>query len=447
MSLRSFIAKAREGGRLIAITREVDPYLEMARVIHALDGKVVLFTNVKGSDYRVVSGVCSDREHFALDLGIDKSRLLFALAEALENPIAPETVERAPCQEVVEAEVDLNALPILTHLAGDGGPYVTAGVAIVKDPDYGRNASFHRLMRIGPQRFSARVVEGRGTDTAMKKAPGDLEIAVAIGVPIPVLLAASMSPPKGVDELAIANALRPTPLVKCVTKDLEVPAESEIVLEGRVTRQRRAEGPFMDVTGTWDLVRQQPVIEIDCITHRRQPIYHALLPSGLEHKLLMGMPREPAIYAEVNRVCRCLDVLITPGGTSWLHAVVRIVKEGPDDGRKAITAAFRGHPSLKHVVVVEEDIDIYHPADVEWAIATRFQADRDLIVLKDQPGSSLDPSATQVPGRKTRTSKMGLDATVPWYTPSGQLRTEEEREGFKKVGYGGIDLEGYLRGG
>ncbi|HEY4721140.1 MAG TPA: UbiD family decarboxylase domain-containing protein, partial [Anaerolineae bacterium] len=249
-------------------------------------------------------------------------------------------------------------------------------------------------------------------------------------------LAASMSPPKGVDELGIANAMSPTPLVQCQTVDLQVPADTEIVLEGHITHSLTDEGPFLDLTETMDFVRQQPVIEIECITHWRDAIYQALLPGRLEHKLLMGMPKEPTIFASVNEVCECHNVLITPGGTSWLHAVVSIVKRGPEDGRRAIEAAFKGHGSLKHVVVVDDDINIHDPAEVEWAIATRFQADRDLVMLSDQPGSSLDPSATHVPGQKTRTAKMGLDATIPWGT---------SREDFEKVRYDPVDASKYLR--
>ena len=442
MSLRSFIEKARQHDYLVVIDKEIDPHLEMARIINALDGRPVLFTNVRGSDYRVVAGVCSARKYFALALDIEEAQLLPTLIEALTNPVEPEVVASAPCQEVVEREVDLDKLPILTHLPGDGGPYITAGVAIIKDPDYGRNMCFHRLMKLDERSFAARIVEGRGTDTALQKTEGDLEVAICIGNSIPVLLAAAMSPPKGVDELAIANALRPTPLVKCLTKDLEVPADCEIVLEGRITHRLATEGPFLDLTETYDIVRQQPVVEIDCITHRRDAIYQALLPGKSEHKLLMGLPREPTIYAEVSKVCECRDVLVTPGGMSWLHAVVQIVKRHPDDGKRAIEAAFRGHGSLKHVVVVDEDINIRDMRDVEWAIATRFQADRDLIVLEDQPGSSLDPSATHVPGQKARTSKMGLDATIPWRKPDGTLRTEAEREAFKRVDYGEVAPEG-----
>jgi 2,5-furandicarboxylate decarboxylase 1 len=296
-------------------------------------------------------------------------------------------------------------------------------------------------MLLGPRQFTARLVEGRGTDTALGKVKGDLPVAICIGNSIPVLLAAAMSPPKGVDELGIANALHTTPLVRCRTVDLEVPADSEVVLEGRITHRLTAEGPFPDLTETMDIVRQQPVVEIDCITHRQRPIYHALLPGRSEHKLLMGMPREPTIYTEVSRVCRCRNVLITPGGTSWLHAVVQISKEQSDDGRRAIEAAFRGHGSLKQVIVVDDDVDIYNPQEVEWALATRFQADRDLVVLTEQPGSSLDPSATHVPGQKSRTSKMGLDATIPW--PAAGM-TEEVRRAFVKAPYPDIELGDYI---
>jgi len=237
-----------------------------------------------------------------------------------------------------------------------------------------------------------------------------------------------------VDELSIAHALAPTSLVRCQTVDLEVPAEAELILEGRVTHTLVGEGPFPDLTGTLDIVRRQPVIEIDRITRRRDPIFHALLPGGMEHRNLMGMPREPTIFAAVNEVCRCTGACLTPGGNSWLHAVVQIEKQREEDGRRAIWAAFQGHHSLKHVVVVDTDVNLFDSADVEWAIATRFQADRDLVVLTNQPSSSLDPSATQMPGKKTRTAKMGLDATAP---------LDETRRGYERVQYGPVSLARY----
>lgn len=447
MNLREFLTWAEAHGHLLKFGQALDPNLEMARIIHALEGRPLLFADPQRPGWRVVTGVCALREYFAWALDTDLVGIVPRLVGALKSPLAPPLVAEAPCQEVVVDTPDLDALPILTHLKGDGGPYVTAGVSIIRDPDYGSNVSFHRLMQVGPRTFTARIVEGRGTDTALHKmtaAGQDLEVAICLGVPIHVLLAAAMSPDKGVDELAIAHSLSPTPLARCKTIDLDVPAECEAVLEGRITSQLAAEGPFIDLTETWDIIRQQPVIEIDCITHRRSPIYHALLPGGLEHKLLMGLPREPTIFQAVSEVAHCRAVTITPGGMSWLHAVVQIAKREPDDGQRAVEAAFRGHSSLKHVVIVDDDVDPFDPAAVEWAIATRFQADRDLIVFGDQPSSSLDPSAKLVPGQKARSTKMGLDATIPWTDSTGRPLGSSERDGFHKVRYDEIDLAHYL---
>ncbi len=436
MSFRDFIQRADESGDLIRIDRSVRTTYELANVAHALDGKLVLFNQIDGHPgWQVCAGACSDRRYFSLDLGIPVSELLPALAHALKNPEQPPIVERGPCQEVVLEDFDLGDLPILLHLPQDAGHYIASNVVIIKDPDLGRNMCYHRLLRLDEKHFAARIVEKRGTATALSKTTGDFPIAICIGVSLATHLAASMSPPPGVDELSVAHALSPTPLVKCITSDLEVPADTEIVLEGRITRRTVSEGPFMDLTETMDIIRQQPVIEIDLITHRRDPIYHALLPGGLEHKLLMGMPREPTIFAAVNKVVACTGAVITPGGTSWLHAIVQINKRGPDDGQKAIEAAFRGHSSLKHVWVVDTDIDIHDPAEVEWAMATRFQANRDLVIMPDQPGSSLDPSGTHEPGQKSRTAKMGLDCTIPWGADMSK---------FQKGEYGSIDLSKYI---
>ncbi len=440
-TLRNFVAQARKAGFLAEIGQPVDPCLEMAQVIAALDGRPVLFHDVAGSEFRVLSGQCSDRRYFAMALGCQVHELLFRLADALRSTQTPPLVQRtaAPCQEKVMSEVDLLRIPFLTHFDHDAGPYATAAIAVVDDPDTGPNVSFHRCLRLDSNRLAARVVERRGTDTALKKTPGDLPVAICIGLPLHVLLGASMAPAAGVDELAIANALAPTPVARCLTNHLRVPAEAEFVLEGRITHRTAAEGPFVDLTETWDIVRQQPVIEIDCITHRHDAIYHALLPGQLEHKMLMGMPREPSIYAAVAEVCQVRNVSITPGGTSWLHAVVQIDKQHAGDGRLAAEAAFRGHGSLKHVVVVDGDVDLYDPQDVEWAIATRFQADRDLMLWEGQPSSSLDPSATHMPGQKSRSAKMGLDATIPWDRPDGCSRLAE----FQRVPLAKADLSKY----
>ncbi|HID50709.1 MAG TPA: UbiD family decarboxylase [Anaerolineae bacterium] len=435
MSLRTFLDQAAASGDLVAIEKEVNTTFELANVAHALEGRPILFNHIKNyPDWRIVSGICSDRRYFSMALDVPLPELLPHLAQANEKPVPPPMVESAPCQEVIIEDVNLYDLPILLHLPEDAGHYVASNVVITEDVEYGRNMCFHRLLRLDERRFTARIVERRGTYNAMQKVNGDLPIAICIGVSQAVLLAASMGPPPDVDELAIANALSPTPLVKCLTNDLAVPADAEIVLEGRILRQTHAEGPFMDLTETMDIVRQQPVIEIDLITHRRNPIYHALLPGGLEHKILMGMPKEPTIFNEVNKAVRCTGAVITPGGASWLHAVVQIEKEGPDDGRRAIEAAYKGHGSLKHVWVVDTDVDIHDPAQVEWAMATRFQADKDLLTFENQPGSSLDPSGQHVPGKKSRTAKAGFDCTIPWGA---------DKVKFLRGEYGEVDLSQY----
>ncbi|UCC58797.1 MAG: UbiD family decarboxylase [Candidatus Bathyarchaeum sp.] len=435
MGFRGFIEQLERDGRLTRIQKEVSTDLEMAGIIEALGEKPVFFEKVKESNLPVVAGLVSSKELVAKALNVNIKQILHKLSKAIENPLPPDVVEKGECQEIVERDVDLTKLPIMRYTKKDGGKYIPSAISIVKDPELGRNMCFHRLMLIDKNKFVARIVEDRGTDTALKKSGGELDIAMCIGNSTAVLLAASTSLPKGVDELGMANVLEKTELVNCKTIDVEVPRDCEIVLEGRITKEQAPEGPFLDLTGIMDKVRQQPVIEVKCITHREKPIYQTILAGRNEHKTLMGMPKEPTIFNEVNRVCECKDVYITPGGCSWLHVVVQITKQNPDDGQKAIEAAFEGHKSLKHCVIVDDDVNIYDSKDVEWAIATRFQADEAAVIMPNQRGSSLDPSGDLTEGRKARTCKMGLDATIP-------LRGTGK--GFKKENYRKVDLNKYL---
>lgn len=430
MGLRGFIETLDKSGELTRIKKPVSTEYELAGIIEALGEKPVYFENVKESPYQVVAGLGSSKELIVRSLGISKSQLLSKLSSALAHPVPPQIVSKGECQEIVENDVDLTKLPIMRFTEKDGGKYIASAASIIKDPEFKtQNICFHRLMLVDKNRFVARIVENRGTDSALKKAGGELDIAICTGNSSAVLLSAATTLPMGVDELGMANALEETTLVKCKTVDLKVPKDCEFVLEGRITKEKTAEGPFLDTTGTIDKIRQQPVIEIKCVTHRRNPIYQALLPGRREHQFLMGMPKEPSIFNEVNKVCECKDVYITPGGCSWLHAVVQIKKKNPDDGKKAITATFEGHKSLKHCVIVDDDINIYDPNDVEWAIATRFQADKNAVILPNQPGSSLDPSGDLTEGKKATTCKMGLDATVP----SGKTDKSFTKEQYRKV--------------
>ncbi len=437
MHLRPFLDKLEDKGELIRIDKEVSHKYELANVMNSLQEKPTIFEDVKGFSFPVFGGITSDRDLIAESMGTEKKMLLPKLVDALRDPTPCEMVSKASCQEVVlkNEEVDLDILPMLHHLPGDGGRYGTATVAVIKDPETGRNASYHRIMQVGKNRCTARLIPKRQTRTTYDKIDEDLEMAICVGNSVEVMVAASLGPPPGVDELEIANTLDETPLVKCVTKDLEVPARSEFVLEGRITRELDREGPFVDLTETRDVERQEPVFVIDCITHRKDAMWQMLLPGRMEHKILMGMPKEPTVYDKVSQVCDCKNVLITLGGGSWLHGIVQIKKEDVEDGKKAIEAAFKGHGSMKHVVVIDEDVDIYDPRKVEWAIATRFQGDKDLVVKSDQPGSSLDPSGDHS-GKKTKTAKVGVDATIP---------RDVDPVKYKKEEYGEVDVDDYLR--
>jgi UbiD family decarboxylase len=410
MSLRTYVQTLDRQGSLIRITAPISKTYEMAGLLKHLEPRPVLFEHVRESDFPVVGNLFCSKAAFADYLGIASPDVIARLTAAIEGRSPCQVVDRGPCQEVVEIDPDLDKLPILRHTARDGGNYITAGVVIARHPTYGRNADYHRLMQLSRTDMAMRVVASRDFHTFLQD-QGQVDVAVCVGNPANVLIAAAISVEIGVDELEIANALEPLQVVRATTVDLLVPAEAEFVLEGTVYRDRRhAEGPFVDLTGTYDTVREEPTLVVKAITHRRDAVWQALLPGGLEHKVLMGMPREPTIFREVNRVARCLDVNISPGGCSWLHAIVQIDKQAPDDGQKAIRATFAGHRSCKHVFVVDRDIDIYDPLQVEWAMATRFQGDVDLLMKEKEQGSSLDPSAE---AGTHLTTKIGFDLTKP----------------------------------
>jgi len=433
MSLRNFIEKLEGENLLKTVGKEVSIDLEIANVMSTLESVPVLFENVKESEMRVVGNVCATHELVAKSFNVDKKDLLKVIAEAANNLKAPEVVSEAPCQEVVIMEPDLNNVPMLKHLEKDGERYITSGVCVVNDKDFGRNACYHRMMFVAKDKLVGRIIKHRGTDTAFQKVD-ELEMAICLGNSIPVLIAASTSLGKDQDELSMANAIEKTSVVKCKTINVEVPANTEIVIEGVLTKEEAIEGPFLDLTETYDGTRKQPVFKVKCITHRKNPIYHALLPGKLEHKILMGMPKEPTMFNEVNKVATCRDVLITPGGCNWLHGVVSIVKTPDTDVKKVIEAAFAGHKSLKQCTVVDSDIDIHNSDEVEWAIATRMQARKDLYVFEKQFGSSLDPSAIWEEGKKTITDKLGIDATI---------ELGKDKEDFLKVRYPKSNLKDY----
>jgi UbiD family decarboxylase len=408
-SFRDFIDKLRKEGKLVELKKPASKHLELAGLCTALEGKPFFTEKVKeNSDAKVAANVFSTKDLVCEYLGCSRDELIPKMIHAINNPSKPKLVASGSVLEVQTTDVDLSKLPIPFHAEKDGGPYFSSAIVIAQDKELGRNCSFHRMMVIGKDRVVMRILH-RHLDEYIKRAGGTLNVAFVVGAPINVLLAGATSIALGKDELEIANSLMPLETVK-LANGIEVPADCEFAFEGTITSEMVDEGPFVDLTETYDVVRKQRVMKITKMYHRKNPIWHMLLPGGLEHKILMGMPREPTIFNEVNKVAECKGVNITPGGCSWLHAVIAIKKKKEEDGQKAVEAAFKGHKSLKHAVVVDEDIDILNPMEVEWAIATRVQADKDVIVMPDEVGSSLDPSADP---NTYATAKMGIDATKP----------------------------------
>ncbi len=432
MSLRHHLHRLDQRGDLVHVTAPISKTYEIAGVLKQLEPRPVIFECVKETPFRVMGNLFCSKAAFADYFGIQVKDIIPFLANAIDQRRPCEVVASAPCQEVIVADPDLDSLPILRHCELDGGNYISSGVVITKHPKYGQNADFHRGMQLSPTELALRIVRSRHFDTYLRDLK-QLDVAICVGNSPNVLAAAATSVDLGIDELTIANAMEPTAVVRAHSIDLLVPAEAEFVIEGTVYLDRlHAEGPFVDLTETYDVIRQEPVFVVKAITHRHDAIWQALLPGVLEHKLLMGMPREPTIFKKVNEVVKCLDVNVDPGGASWLHAIVQIDKRSDDDGRKAIEAAFAGHRSCKHVFVVDGDIDIYNPNEVEWAMATRFQGDTDLIVKPREQGSSLDPSAES---GTHFTTKMGFDLTKP-LVAKGKT--------FDRAPFPTVDLERFL---
>ena len=418
MSFRAFMADLQKDGLLKEVHEPVSPLLEVTD--RAWGKGPILFDNVDG--HKCCLNILGTRSLLARALGISAKDMVAHLAGVGYDGSVRE-VDSSPFMECA-AMPDLSRLPILTYFKGDGGPYITSAV-VVSQFEGKINACVHRLMVLGKDRLAARLVPGRHThqfyQAALAKGE-EVPVAIAIGVdPLLLMAASTRVPPE--KEFSYASALRGSP-VELVRLDNGVLCpHAEIVLEGYITVERANEGPFVDITGTCDLVRQEPVIRLTRMMTREDPIYHGLLPAGGEHKMLMGVPYEPLIYRAASKVAKVKNVILTDGGCNYFHAVVQIEKETEEDARRVIEAAMQAHGSLKHVLVVDSDIDIYDPQDLEFAIATRMRADGDLVIHPNVRGSTLDPRSIE-----GITTKMGVDATARldrlWkfqrVTPAGQ---------------------------
>ena len=404
----------RNAGDLKTIKRPVPREYVIAGITAKMDrSHAVLFENVEDSNFRLVSNLVGTKKRFGLALGCTQEEIHRRITDSIKKPKPPRVIPEG--RFLANTSADATILPVVTHFEKEPGPFITSSIVFAKNPDTGRqNSSFHRMMPVDKQHFSIRMVEGRHLHRCFvdaKEHGEDLKVAIAVGVHPAVLIAGAYQHTWGEDEMALANTILHNRLTmaKCPYSGLSIPSDSEVVMEGRILRERTRREWMVEMLQTYDHKRCQPVFELERLYFRDDPIFHDILSGYSEHRLLMGLPIESKLNGELKRsFSQTKRVALTNGGCNWLHAVVQIKKRSEDDPRQIIGKAFETHRSLKQVTVVDEDIDPDSAEAVEYAVATRFQADKDLVILKNVRGSSLDPSSDQ---KNLKTAKMGLDAT------------------------------------
>jgi 2,5-furandicarboxylate decarboxylase 1 len=445
---RAALQRMAEAGRLKTYDRPADTHLEIAAIMKKLDGgPAIMFTDPKGFETPILGNFLSAQGNCEAAFGVDFRGIRTFVSRALAQPMPPEIVKKAPAQEVVlKKGYDLaKLLPALHHTADDAGRFVTAGIVITRDPETGvYNASYHRLQLLGPDRTGLKLDFGRHLRAAWERAKAkgvDLPVVVCIGTDIALhYTAATMGSqmPEAADELAAAGGLagRPMPVVKAVTQDLLVPAETEIVLEGVLkTGETVREGPFGEFIGFMSPEGDSPYLQLTAVTHRKNPIYLAINGYGRETIMLRKYVLEASLLKAVQpAVPIVLDAEMTAGGLHRFHAIVQVRKSLPaHEGlqRNAILASFGALKDLDLVIVVDEDIDIRDPMDVEYALATRMEASRDLIVIPEARGHEYVRA-----GRDGIRAKLGIDATVPLDEKERfrRMRFEDTKVGLDDLG-------------
>jgi anhydromevalonate phosphate decarboxylase len=448
---RGFLTLLEEKHQLVRVRKDVDARFELAAVVSNLDGKeAVIFSKLRSSKFSVASNVCGTPERFYLAIagkeimssGQNVKRSIHSrITHCIGNLSDPKLSSgRAPFEK--NSSRTLADLPIVTHFEKDAGPFITSSIVYAKDQEKGnQNSSTHRLLLLDDQHMAIRMVEGRHLHkcfTHAKDHGEDLKVAITVGVHPAVSIAAAYQAAYGVDEMRIANSFLEGGLTlsKTPTSELLVPSHAEIVIEGRILRDKTHEEYMVEMLRTYDHRRLQPVFELEKITYRDNAVYHDILPGYAEHRLLMGLPVEAKIFDYVkNVVPSTRSVHLTDGGCNWLAAVIQINKRLEGEPKNAIFAAYTAHPSLKTATVVDDDIDPTDPVAVEYAVTTRCQADRGFVVVPNVKGSSLDPSSDQV---NLLTTKVGIDATATLQKPKDRF------EIAKIPGQENVRLQDYL---
>jgi len=418
-TLRDWLTHLDKHHRLAVIRPGVNLKFELSGILDKLEGaKACFFPRPDKHSIPVVGGTLVKRSWIAEALNIKSEEILNRFIYAVENPIPWKVVpqDKAPVHDVIHNKnIDiLKLLPIVTHHEKDAGPFINAGVVHGINPETGKqNASINRIQVHAPNKLGIlmlpRDLYAYFSIAETKNEP--LQITITIGHDPSIELASQAIAPRDLCELNIAGAFHANPLrvVKSYTNDVYIPAEAEISIEGHILPNIRAlEGPFGEFPKYYADVGMQPVIEITCVTHRKNPIYKTINPSGFEHIVLGKIPREASLLKMLKtNFPNVIDARLTRGGLGRYHLIIKMKKKQYGEAKNVISFAFGCHYDIKRVVVVDEDIDIHDSTQVEWAVATRFEADRDLVVLNRSLGSKLDPSTH---GRGLG-SKIGLDAT------------------------------------
>ena len=415
--LRSWLAELAAKGQLAVAREGVALIDELSAVSKRLErDKCVLFPRPDGHAIPVVTNLFTQRQWVADSLETNEAGLLDHFQAAVNDRLPCREVSSAPVQDVVHLEVDLLAqLPVPKHNEHDSGPYITAALLISRNPVTGvQNVAIHRCQINSRDRIGVLLLP-RHTLAYFQMSEGagqGLEMALVIGVHPALLLASQAICALDEDEMEIAGALlgRPIEVVRCKTNNVRVPAHAEIVIEGRILpKVREPEGPFGEFPQYYGPRAAREVIQVEAITHRRNPIFHTIVGGGFEHLVLGGVPREATLLQHLRRSFpKVLDVRLTRGGTCRYHLAIKFDKKQEGEAKNLILCAFGAHYDIKQVVVVDPDVDISQPDEIEWAVATRFQADHDLVIVSGALGSKLDPSNREGVG-----AKMGLDATAP----------------------------------
>ncbi len=443
-NLRDFLSILEDKYELLIIDKKVNKKFQLAAIVGKLDKKeAILFTNVEDSKFKVVSNILGTRNRFFYGIktnyGNDKIDFSnFANINKENYPI--KISSEAPFYK--NSSKNLFDLPIITHFEKDAGPFITSSIIYVKDEETkNQNSSTHRMLLLNNKEMAIRMVEGRHLHKCFvqsKEHKEDLKINVVIGVHPAINLAAAYQAAYGIDEISIANYLLNgnLELAKNQFSELMVPKHSEIVLEGKILHDKFAEEWMVEMLRTYDFKRKQPIFEINKIWYRDDPIYYDILPGFTEHRLLMGLPIESKIFGSIkNTVPTTKSVHLTDGGSNWLNAVIQIKKILEGEPKNAIITAFSAHPSLKIAIVVDDDINPEDPVEVEYAISTRVQADKDIVIITNAKGSSLDPSSDQI---NLLTTKLGIDATI-------SLLKEKKRFEIAKIpGLEDIDINEFI---